>query len=248
MKIKKRYIFLAVIFVILTISLSNLPFLFDGKESKEMMVDDEKIIVISDLHLDSNFRDLTCIGDYLKKENVSLLILNGDVFDKRYKTPLKNEDFVYLQSRLGIKDNSFLKVIYLPSLYNHDPYLNDIQDLKKDNIEVFKGILNLKTGNDDFYIFHGDYILSGYNTGIASIINKLSANLIYEQFAKAVTSKEKDGWFILSHSHIPGIDYQNNVANTGCWINRYISNTDTAILINGENDSTVNLIKIPCEE
>lgn len=255
MRVQKRYILLGVVFLVLVSFFVNLPFLFDKKESKEIDIDKGKIAVISDLHLESNPRDLTCIGDYLKNEEISLLILNGDVFDKRHKTPLKEEDLVYIQSRLGIENNDSFDIIYLLSSYNHDPYLREeykIDDDKK--IEVWEGPIILKINKkeetkESFYIFHGDYIFSGYNIGIASVVNKLNSSLLYEQFAKLVIGGEKDEWIILSHSHIPGIDYQRKVANTGSWIKRYIANTDTAILIDASEQNEhleVILVEVPC--
>ena len=73
--------------------------------------------------------------------------------------------------------------------------------------------------------------------------------MLYEQFAKLVIGGEKDEWIILSHSHIPGIDYQRKVANTGSWIKRYIANTDTAILIDASEQNEhleVILVEVPC--
>lgn len=250
MKVQKKYILWALALIVLGILLTGFPFLFKKEfDFKEMDFNDGKAVVVSDLHLDSNPRDLTCVGDYLNNENVSLLILNGDVFDKKHKDPLKKEDLDYVKERLGIEDGSSFDIIYLLSSYNHDPYLKLSKDFKEENVDVLESALALKTGNEKFYIFHGDYILSGYNTGIASIVNKLSANLLYEKFAKIVINEGKDNWVILSHSHVPGINQKAKVANTGSWINRFVSSKNTAVLIEvtGGQKSLIDLVKIPCD-
>lgn len=230
----------------------NFPFLFEKEiYSQEISLDEGKIIIISDLHLDSNSRDLSCIGNYLKENDIPYLIINGDLFDKLHKERFREELLEEAKGKLAIREGSPENIIYILALYNHDPYLEvktkEFQEDDKETV-VLRGILKLRAQEQLFYIFHGDYAISN-TIGIAAFVNKLTSNLFFERFAKKVLRAEKEAWVILGHSHIPGIDYENKVANSGCWINRIIPNTDTAILIDiGELGTRVNLIKIPCEQ
>lgn len=252
MRIRKIQIFLIIFLLFLGLVFLSFPFLFEKEiEFKEVVSNREKTLVISDLHLESNPRNLNCIGNYLEENKIPLLVLNGDIFDKQHKKEFKEEFLDNIKEELEIKDKFPSDIVYNLSLYNHDPYLKkESKGFQINNIKVnvIQGILKLKIEEETFYIFHGDYIMSN-SIGIAALINKLTSNLIWERLAKKVIMAEEDDWVILSHSHIPGIDYQRKLANTGSWTRKYIGNTDTAILIEAEDkdQTNVSLIKIPCE-
>ena len=230
----------------------SFPFLWDEKiYFEELFLDEGKVLIVSDLHLESNPRNLTCIGDYLKENDISYFIINGDLFDKMHNEEFKEEFLKEGKERLAIEKNPPYNIIYILALYNHDPYLKvDSGQFAKngEGSTVLKGALKLKAEEELFYIFHGDYAIS-YGIGIPALINKLTSNLFFESFTKWAIGAEKEDWIILGHSHIPGIDYEKRVANSGCWINRIVSSTDTAILIEAgeELETEISLIKIPCE-
>lgn len=246
----KKKIFLIILLILgLFISIRFcFPFVFEKEiYSKELFLEEGRVLIISDLHLDRNSRDLNCIGDYLEKSNISYLILNGDLFDKLHRKKFEDKFLIEIKQRLGIKNYSELKIIYILALYNHDPHFKENIKESKESL-ILRGILKLKTGDDLFYIFHGDYAASN-GIGIMSLANKITSKLLFERLAKNAIKAENNNWVILGHSHIPGIDYERKLANSGTWIKRIVSNTDTGILIEFKNGSTteVNLIKIPCQ-
>ncbi|WP_243679629.1 hypothetical protein [Vulcanisaeta souniana] len=49
---------------------------------------------------------------------------------------------------------------------------------------------------------------------------------------------------MIGHTHVPNINNELRIANTGSWLNRFINATDTAIVINGSGN--VELINIKC--
>ena len=63
----------------------ELPFLYKERISQySVYVNSGNIGVISDLHLDSNSRDLTFIGNYLNERKIDYLVINGDLFEKKH--------------------------------------------------------------------------------------------------------------------------------------------------------------------
>jgi len=254
MKIKRIQIqiFLIIIFLILGgFTFFSFPFLHDEIYFENLFLDEGKVLIVSDLHLESNPRDLTCIGDYLKENDISYFIINGDLFDKMHNEAFKEELLEEGKRRMAIEENPLCNIIYIPAVYNHDPYLEtNYRQFQENGYETafLKGGLKLKTEDNLFYIFHGDYAVSN-GIVVAALINKITSTLLFEDFAKWVVGAKKEDWVILGHSHIPGIDYERKVANSGCWINRIVSSTDTAVLIESEKDSEteISLIEIPCE-
>lgn len=244
---KKAILVLIIISFFTGLLILNCPFL--GKKDlhqKELFLKMGKLIIVSDLHLESNFRDLSCIGDFIDKNKISTLIFNGDVFDRKHKEIFQRDDFKKIEERLGIENGSLKKLIYITA-YNHDPYLKeDFMEFKEGEKEflVFGGLLKLKTSQDLFYIFHGDYITIA---PFPTLINKLSASLSFEKLAKKIIGAKREDWLILGHSHLPGIDPERKIANPGSWIKRIVENSDSAILIELNQKLKVNLIKIPCQ-
>jgi predicted phosphodiesterase len=250
---KKIQIFLIIFLLLLGFVFLSFSFLFQKEVYfEEVSLTEEKVMIISDLHLESNPRNLNCIGDYLKENDISLLIINGDLFDKMHKEEFKEELLEEARGRLAIKEELPCDIIYILALYSHDPYLEEESKNFRENdkeIDVLRGILKLKAEDELFYIFHGDYVLNSIGLGLASLINKLTSNLFYERFAKMVIGAEKEEWVMLGHSHVPGIDHERKVANSGLWIERIYSPTDTAILIEIEEglEPEVTLVEVPCE-
>lgn len=251
MKPRKTQIILIVFLFIGIFIFFSFPFVFKSEIYVEKMSFDEgKVMIISDLHLDSNPRNLSCIGNFLEENDISLLILNGDLFDKLNKEEFKERFLEEALAKLNLEEGSIDKVIYILALYNHDPYLETNKQIFGDGTEilVLNGILNLSSGEESFHIFHGDYILNSIGIGVGSLINKLTSTLFFERFAKNILQIEEE-WLIMGHSHVLGIDYERKIANSGCWINRIFSKTDTTILIETDEafEPKVTLIEVPCE-
>lgn len=251
-KIKRVTIVTIIVFVLAITTLFAFPFLSEGKIfKKEMQLDKKKTLIISDLHLDSNPRELSCIRNYIKENKISYLIINGDLFDKKHSQRFTPKMFNKAYKELGLKQTDLEKIVYILAYQYHDPKIpkKEIQEFTKDKKKVlaFKGLLELKTQKEKINISHGDYLLSAVTTGGASIISKLSPNMIYEKFFKSMLEIEEDEWLIIGHTHVAGIDYKSKVANTGSWINRIFPASDTGILIkNNPNSQNVSLITIPC--
>ncbi|WP_243679401.1 hypothetical protein [Vulcanisaeta distributa] len=74
-------------------------------------------------------------------------------------------------------------------------------------------------------------------------MNKL-LNGSYDRLVRFILRARRDDWVVIGHTHVPNINNGLRIANTGSWIDRFISATNTAIVINGLGN--VELISIKC--
>ena len=253
-----KYLILGISIVItLLIIIYELPFTYIYHiNSISIDLSNSNIIaIISDLHIENNPKNLTCIGNFLKKLNIQLLIIDGDLFDELNLRKLTiNEIKSYLNyaiDRLGLESSNVKKIYYITALFNHDPIIeNDLNiSLNKFNILMHRGMAILYFCNSKIYILHGDYVIR--NGILAAIINVFSTlfnkSLVFEKFTKSVLNISEDSWIILGHSHLPGIDYVNKIVNLGSWIDRFIKSSNTLALIYCENNNLkIYLVKLNC--
>ncbi|ADN50437.1 hypothetical protein [Vulcanisaeta distributa] len=239
---------LLILGLIIAVLIYEMPFIYGSAYTAPMELgNDSLIIAISDLHLESNERDLGCIGNYLRGlgEDGIYLIINGDLFDKAHGQVLGQSHITELIRRLGLAGISELRgVVYVMAMYDHDPrigYGEVKYFIDGVNVRVVRGVVKLVIGGRTFWFLHGDYVVK--NGLIASLINKLFSGSYDKLVRFAVRAGEGD-WVVIGHTHVPGINTELRVANTGSWINRFISATDTAIVIDGSGN--VKLINIKC--
>lgn len=247
--LRKRKIILIVFFSLFVgFLIFNLPFIYERDiQNYDLSIDSGKIAIISDLHLDSNFRNLNCIGDYLTQAGVDYLIINGDLFDKMHQRELNEELLRGAIERIGIENSGVIKIIYVTAFYNHDPYLERVSRFNVDDLEILalRGTLKLRGTNTNFYILHGDYIIR-HLVFLASLADIFLPNLPYEGFARKMLKIKGNDWVILGYSHIPGIDFERKLANAGCWIERILPNSDTMLLIKINKIAEISILKVPC--
>ncbi len=132
------------------------------------------------------------------------------------------------------------------AMYDHDPrigYGEVKYFIDGVNVRVVRGgVVKLVIGGRTFWFLHGDYVVK--NGLIASLMNKLFSGSYDKLVRFAVRAGGEGDWVVIGHTHVPSINTELRVANTGSWINRLISATDTAIVIDGSGN--VKLINIKC--
>ncbi|MGQ4913949.1 MAG: metallophosphoesterase family protein [Candidatus Asgardarchaeia archaeon] len=193
----------------------------------EKEITDKKILVISDLHL---FAERNCDSSILYKivndEKPDMIILAGDVLEYHKKVDEKTLKSLLEKCFFKSDNNNLIAtsdIIYLTSLSSHDPILNrkeirlEINDVE---FTIIRGCIKLFGQNhNSIFICHGDYIAR--NGAVAGILNKVMShfgkNLFLEKMLKKRICENEDDWLIMGHTHIPGIDYNSRVANTGAW-------------------------------
>ena len=82
---------LLVLGLIIALLIHEMPFIYDTAYIATTELDNDPLIItVSDLHLEYNTRNLTCIGNYIRGLNHgnTYLIINGDLFDKAHRQEL----------------------------------------------------------------------------------------------------------------------------------------------------------------
>lgn len=239
---------LLVLVLVIALLMYEMPFIYDNAYVTTMELNNDPLIIaISDLHLEANARNLTCIGNYMRRlrHGDIYLVINGDLFDKAHKQELNHSHILELLSRLNLAGiNNLKEVVYVMAIYDHDPraprneatyYVNGVK------VRVVHGIVKLAMGGNTLWFLHGDYVVK--NGLIASLMNKILMGSYDRLVRLAVRAREGD-WVVIGHTHVPGVNNELRIANTGTWINRLISATNTAVIINGSG--YVGLVRIEC--
>lgn len=117
-----------------------------------------KTIVLSDIHLGSEFSRTEEVTHFLKKVDCERLILNGDIIDgwqlrksgKRWKR-CHTEFFKVL---MGMMEHQGTEIIYVRG--NHDDFLDALSPCSFYNISIVQDyMLNTATGKR-YFVTHGD--------------------------------------------------------------------------------------------
>ncbi|GAB6947259.1 hypothetical protein JCM16161A_13890 [Vulcanisaeta sp. JCM 16161] len=226
----------------------EMPFTYGNVHVTTMELgNDPLIIAVSDLHLESNRRNLGCIGNYLRSlgKDCIYLVINGDLFDRAHGQALSQYHIHELIHRLNLTGiNGLREVIYVMAMYDHDPGINHGEVryiIDGVGVRVIRGVMKIIIGGKTFWFLHGDYVVR--NGLIASLMNKL-LNGSYDRLVRFVVRAGRDDWVVIGHTHVPNINNGLRIANTGSWIDRFINATDTAVMINGSGGAE--LINIKC--
>jgi len=115
-------------------------------------------IVISDVHLGTEYAKTRELADFLKTVNCNTLILNGDIIDgwhiqKGGKGRWKKEHTDFFKIIMKMMENHNTKVIYIRG--NHDDFIDYIAPLSFGNISIVKDYVHERFGKR-YYVVHGD--------------------------------------------------------------------------------------------
>lgn len=182
---------------------------------------EDDALIVSDLHLFKPFNQEK-VGRFLSENGIRTLMILGDLFDD-LRRPLESVELgLYLRlaaDRLGLPTG--VDVHYVLSKHSHDPILLcDKQTFNIDGItiHVYRRPILLVRDEESFYCTHGDeYIKKGF---LAYLVNVFAHHAEEDLFVEKISKKKTvaDGtWFIMGHTHMPGIDHAAKVANTGGW-------------------------------
>jgi len=115
-------------------------------------------IVISDLHLGTDYSKTTQLTDFLKTVNCNTLILNGDIIDgwnlqKSGKGKWKKEHTDFFKVIMKMMENQNTRIIYVRG--NHDDFIDYLAPLSFANISIVKDYLYESKGKR-YLVTHGD--------------------------------------------------------------------------------------------
>ncbi len=249
---KRHAIVVALTVAVAAFVVYQLPFLYDVVDRHDVNFNGSyTIAVISDLHIESNKRDLSCIAIHLSAMNVTHLIVNGDLFDDKHSSAIDANMIKYAIDRLNLHSvRSLRMVVIVLSLYNHDPIASDSLTSYRVNdmdVLVVRGLLRIHLLNTTLNVVHGDYIVR--NGIIATLLNQITFGPTFERMARRVLGLDEREWIVLGHTHIPAFSADERIANTGSWISRFSEPSDTMLVVSASKSSdelSVKYIRASC--
>lgn len=114
-------------------------------------------IVLSDIHLGSEFSKTYEVTNFLKSVNCDLLILNGDIIDgwrlKKNPKQWKQEHSDFFKVLMKMMEKQNTKIIYVRG--NHDDFLDTLIPTSFYNISVVRDYIYESHGKR-YFVTHGD--------------------------------------------------------------------------------------------
>jgi UDP-2,3-diacylglucosamine pyrophosphatase LpxH len=196
-------------------------------------------LFISDLHLRSNqaFSYAKDLRNFIETNNVSNLVIDGDLFDspkdgRKILGTTRSEGGVL--KALGLEGSS-TNIFWVVGSPPHDPVDVANEEKAPNGITVLGDCVIMDCGRLEVIVYHGHDMS---NRGVYGhlwdrLVSRLSLEREWKRFAKV----DKAVWIIFGHTHIPGVDARNRVANCGGWSsNPIVRPSGTGIfLLEGEN-------------
>ena len=199
----------------------------DGKdEIKNDIVIHGRTAVLSDIHLGFHCKEsLSACIQYLKKEDIKNIVLNGDTIDAhRLSKWNKSEDDLPFSTELTMcknfmrnLQNTFPDAKIYFKIGNHEDRLEQfiqrnaleiaglidfefLLELKKNNIELVESLTYMKIGNT--YLLHGHEIKASGSNPASSVLNKVLTDCVIGHVHRTDTKVRKtaDGTYITCHS------------------------------------------------
>lgn len=178
-----------------------------------------KTVFCSDLHCRAGrpcpqLRIILRIAQLL---HADCLVVAGDLFeDLHYK--INYYRLLQELRKIGLEGTQPLQIIYTPSRSSHDPKVEDVPTNLGNSTLLLARIARIPLSREQVVVTHGDFIIT--NGAIAHLFNKtawiMGRSLFLEEITKKELGIEKE-WFIMGHTHIPGIDVKRKIGNTGSW-------------------------------
>ncbi len=208
-------------------------------------------IIVSDMHLRiENPAFFNLIAEKVKQENIECIVFLGDLFDDFHRRAEKHEVVEKLISLIKPLLGQVRKIVYITSRSSHDPIISEkiIADVEGTEIYVYPHPLRIQISGIRFYLTHGEIVIP--NGAVAFVVNTVAALLGRELYIEKKLKeriRSESSWLVMGHTHIPGIDYEAKVANTGSWRSKWLLGlpywrrpTRTGVLV---KNSKVKLVK-----
>jgi len=208
-----------------------------------------KLVIVSDIHINSHFSKEEKFLELMKKIEADILVINGDLYDLYIGPPLKDV-------RKTIRKNKNIKkVIYIRG--NHDFYIGDY--LKRHTILDKYEIADIVITHGHQYDFLSEteptgkgfgkwsvvfrnWVEKTFNFNVRIAMKKISFGLIDWMLFKA-QKKAAEAYpgkkVIIGHTHAPICKYP--YYNTGCMVDDYF--TYIIVYIDDKGNSSINLVQ-----
>jgi predicted phosphodiesterase len=217
--------------------LAQLP-IITGKASRQVRHDLDnteiielsgKTLFLSDMHitaepsLDQQFNldfsyvtNVVIVGDFL--DSVWDFESFGDTEEERFRVILKS-----------IVPERFTGAMYYIHALTHDPQALSSTHITFPNFDFYHigRYGNFLIDGVPVVAYHGDQLHGGFvGGGVSWLAEKFGHSLLLERLGRTRFKIPKGTWIINGHSHVPGINQKEKVANTGSFVgapfNKYI--------------------------
>ncbi|MEM3381801.1 MAG: hypothetical protein QXQ11_06585 [Candidatus Bathyarchaeia archaeon] len=221
----------AIIVATLTYFLISLPLLYyDTGIVKRPCIDAGEIdlygltLFVSDLHISNIPGDserLKALAIFVKERGISNLVILGDLFRWR-------SDWDSLKAKYGSDERAVEMVLETIGILGQEltVYLilgDPSHDPEELNVNFKFGRTRfLSVGKCGVFHIHGLTIVGlhgdqAFGGPVGFAISIATRNLVLEKVWKTHMNMPHEVWVIMGHTHIPGIDRDARVANTGGW-------------------------------
>lgn len=117
-----------------------------------------KTLVLSDIHLGSEFSRTEEVTDFLKKVDCERLILNGDIIDgwqlRKSVKRWKRRHTEFFKVLMKMMENQGTEIIYVRG--NHDDFLDALAPFSFYNISIVQDYLLTTVKGKRYFVTHGD--------------------------------------------------------------------------------------------
>lgn len=116
-----------------------------------------KTIVLSDIHLGSEYSKSREVTNFLKSVNCDRLILNGDIIDgwqmQKSSKHWKSEHTQFIKVIMKMMEKCDTDIVYIRG--NHDDFLEKLIPFSLANIKIVRDFV-LESGSKRYFVTHGD--------------------------------------------------------------------------------------------
>jgi len=232
-------------------SLLNFRFLFyplfpslNPTAHKEQIKLKGETLFISDLHLksDREFEYAHHLRAFLESRHVENLVVNGDLFNSPEDAHaiLRDQAPDSVLRRLGLNgvEINYFWVIGSPP---HD--LSNVQKSSSfGGFRVLGKCVEMGLGGMRVLVYHGhDMAVKGF---LGHAWDRFISKLSLERAWKRCAGVDRDTWVFFGHTHIPGIDSEHRVANSGGWQTVPLVKPTMTGLLMSDSQSAPELVRI----
>jgi len=176
-------------------------------------------VMASDLHCKPGRCRAPLLAKLAEALGAEALIVLGDLFDDMHR-PVGLEE-LRRALKWAFRGASGLEVYYVASGSSHDPIIpSDLHfEVSGLRVHAYPRPLVARVGGLTAFLTHGDIALR--NGAHAFLVNVAAAargvELYLEKRLRRRLRLPPTWWLIMGHTHLPGVDREARVANTGSW-------------------------------
>ena len=196
-------------------------------------------LFISDLHLKNgkSFEFVTELRDFIGRKRVSNLVIVGDLFDSpTYALKvLSNPSLAALSNVLGL-DGLPIEIFWVIGSPSHDPVSIGASETEDGKLIILGQCASITCNRVKILAYHG-HDLSAIGA-FAHAWDRFISKLSLERLWKKLANVDRATWIVFGHTHIPGLDSEERVANCGGWmaVPLLVRPSRTGIFLSQESD------------